>query len=115
MQGGHYTAYVRTRMPIKYDSSGVAPANQEEARPVQLAAGEASEAAGCSGVGSGEFDLTSTQGQWYFISDSRVRTATESEVVKSQAYLLFYEQLPLSPSTWIIQLSILTVPLCIML
>ena len=41
------------------------------------------------------FDLSSSKGQWYYISDSHVRTATENEVVKSQAYLLFYERLPL--------------------
>ena len=41
------------------------------------------------------FDLSSTKGQWYYISDSHVRTATENEVLKSQAYLLFYERLPL--------------------
>ncbi len=39
-------------------------------------------------------DLSSTKGQWYYISDSHVRTASESEVMKSQAYLLFYEKLP---------------------
>ena len=43
---------------------------------------------------SASFDLSSTKGHWYYISDSHVRTATESEVLKSQAYLLFYERLP---------------------
>ena len=41
-----------------------------------------------------EFDTSSTNGQWYYISDTQVRTATESEVLRSQAYLLFYERLP---------------------
>ena len=41
-----------------------------------------------------EFDLSSTEGQWYHISDTHVRTALESEVGRSQAYLLFYERLP---------------------
>lgn len=45
-----------------------------------------------------EFDLSSTSGQWYHISDTRVRTATQSEVDKSQAYILFYERLPLKKS-----------------
>lgn len=43
------------------------------------------------------FDLSSSEGQWYHISDTHVRTATESEVLKCQAYLLFYERLPLRP------------------
>ncbi len=42
-----------------------------------------------------EFDLSSGDGQWYYMSDSHVRTATESEVMKSQAYILFYERVPL--------------------
>ena len=41
-----------------------------------------------------EFDTSSTSGQWYYISDTHVRTAMESEVLRSQAYLLFYERLP---------------------
>ena len=42
------------------------------------------------------FDLSSVgTGQWYHVSDSRVRVASESEVMKCQAYVLFYEQLPL--------------------
>lgn len=100
MQGGHYTAYVRTRTPLKLDKSKITSKPEsgggqrlsDESAP-EIRAGEASEAAA---VGISNFDLSSSGGQWYFISDSRVRTATESEVLKSQAYLLFYEQLPLS-------------------
>ena len=107
MQGGHYTAYVRTRTPIKLNSSKMTPKeqhhqaipNQEQRSPdgCQLAVGEgASERdSGASVLGGSDFDISSSAGQWYYISDSRVRTATESEVLKSQAYLLFYEQLPL--------------------
>ena len=110
MQGGHYTAYIRTRTPIKLGSSKTtakhhheqAIPSQEQRPPpnddgFQLAGGEvASERnEGASTMGGSDFDVSSTAGQWYYISDSRVRTATESEVLKSQAYLLFYEQLPL--------------------
>ena len=45
-----------------------------------------------------EFDLSSTSGQWYHISDTHVRTATQSEVERSQAYILFYERLPFKNS-----------------
>ena len=45
-----------------------------------------------------EFDLSSTDGQWYNVSDTNVRTATDREVHKSQAYILFYEQLPFKSS-----------------
>lgn len=99
MQGGHYTAYVRTRTPIKLNTREVSSKTEydkEERVESKVAVGEgASGASETVGKGS-EFDLSSTRGQWFFISDSRVRTATESEVLKSQAYLLFYEQLPLS-------------------
>jgi hypothetical protein len=107
MQGGHYTAYVRTRIPIKLNSNETTAKptipNQEQ-RPLpnddgfQLAMGEVAIEGdgGASMLGGSDFDVSSAAGQWYYISDSRVRTATESEVLRSQAYLLFYEQLPLS-------------------
>ena len=115
MQGGHYTAYVRTRTPIKLDSRRMTSKDQQhshqaipshEQRPpaadgcqlhdVAVGEGDSERDGGASAVlGGSDFDVSSTAGQWYYISDSRVRTATESEVLKSQAYLLFYEQLPL--------------------
>ena len=101
MQGGHYTAYVRTRTPLKLDKSEIKLKLESgggqrlpDESAADIGASEASEAAAAVAVGS-NFDLSSRGGQWYFISDSRVRTATESEMLKSQAYLLFYEQLPL--------------------
>ena len=104
MQGGHYTAYVRTRTPIKLNSSKMTPKEQhhqaiphQEQRPPEESVGEGAgeRGSGASVLGGSDFDVSSSAGQWYYISDSRVRTATESEVFKSQAYLLFYEQLPL--------------------
>lgn len=32
-------------------------------------------------------------GRWYHISDSRVNEVPEAEVLKAQAYLLFYERI----------------------
>ena len=44
-----------------------------------------------------KFDLSCVDdGTWYHISDSHVRKANEAEVLRSEAYLLFYELLPLS-------------------
>jgi len=57
------------------------------------------EVATLEGENDRNFDLSSTTGHWYYISDSHVRTATESEVLKSQAYLLFYERLPFQHQT----------------
>ena len=106
MQGGHYTAYVRTRTPIKLNTNRTAANTKDQVIPkeeqrlpeeCQLdgAIGEVASESGASLLGGSDFDVTSSAGQWYYVSDSRVRTATESEVLKSQAYLLFYEQLPL--------------------
>lgn len=41
------------------------------------------------------FDPSVTNGHWYYVSDSHVKAASESEVLRCQAYLLFYERLPL--------------------
>jgi len=32
-------------------------------------------------------------GKWYFVSDSRVSEVGEERVLRSQAYLLFYERI----------------------
>lgn len=45
------------------------------------------------------FDLSSVAGQWYHISDSHVSAVSENRVLGSQAYLLFYERLPLIKNT----------------
>ena len=102
MQGGHYTAYVRTRTPINLntcklaarDGEGVV-SDQDQHLPGQFLPDGGNERDSLSPVAGSEFDTSSGVGQWYYVSDSHVRTATESEVLKSQAYLLFYEQLPL--------------------
>ena len=57
------------------------------------------EVASLEGENDRNFDLSSTTGHWYYVSDSHVRTAAESEVLKSQAYLLFYERLPFQHQT----------------
>ena len=119
MHGGHYTAYVRVRpaRSARRHRSSEKTAQSEALTdgaksPPDLASfatsatqpgGAATAVGGASieGVASppGEahrtFDLSPDGGQWYYISDTHVRTATESEVVKSQAYLLFYERIPL--------------------
>ena len=112
MHGGHYTAYVRVRTPpcnpasttSKHDiNSSTDPSErtvhsdkdmtpQISSPSLELVCGN-TDVADESETGT-SFDLSSTKGHWYYISDSHVRTATESEVLKSQAYILFYERLP---------------------
>ena len=107
MHGGHYTAYVRVRTPPCYPASTISKQtdpsegtlhSDKDITP-QISSSNLELACGNTDVAdesetSASFDLSSTKGHWYYISDSHVRTATESEVLKSQAYLLFYERLP---------------------
>ena len=120
MQGGHYIAYIRQRTPPTVPPASSTTATGPETRNVDQSPAAPGSHDGkpkescrqtnpeCSTIGKGgasacapdskctlNFDLSSTKGQWYHVSDSHVRAATESEVMKSQAYLLFYEQLPL--------------------
>ncbi|XP_057689914.1 ubiquitin carboxyl-terminal hydrolase 45 isoform X3 [Corythoichthys intestinalis] len=68
MRGGHYTAYVKVRAPQR---------KTEQNRNF-----------------SGEKDSSSSsQGQWFYVSDTTVQMVPESRVLLSQAYLLFYEEL----------------------
>ncbi|KAE8602840.1 hypothetical protein XENTR_v10014146 [Xenopus tropicalis] len=71
MRGGHYTAYVKIRMPFKKVSEKI-PGNKNS-------------------VGQrGGPELSS---QWVYVSDTHVQMVSESRVLSSQAYLLFYEKL----------------------
>ncbi|TKS81676.1 Ubiquitin carboxyl-terminal hydrolase 45 [Collichthys lucidus] len=69
MRGGHYTAYVKVRAPLR----------KTEQHHRNLS--------GAKDAGS------SSQGQWVYISDTTVQTVPESRVLNSQAYLLFYEEM----------------------
>ncbi len=83
MQGGHYVAYVKSRTQTK--DSGSSP----ELKPSMCHGGQVP-----SEQPHVNFDLSSTQGEWFYASDSHVKRVTEAEVMKSQAYLLFYERVP---------------------
>ena len=40
-----------------------------------------------------DFEVESTKGQWFHISDTHVHTVSADKVLNSQAYLLFYERI----------------------
>lgn len=69
MRGGHYTAYVKVRVPQR---------KTEQHHKNQSGAKDAG---------------SSPQGQWVYVSDTTVQTVPESRVLNSQAYLLFYEEM----------------------
>ena len=80
LHGGHYTAFVRQR-PVRLEQS----AANDIAQPVNAAYDQ-----------KRVYDTrTANNGEWYYTSDSHVSRCRFSEVQKCQAYLLFYEMLPL--------------------
>lgn len=112
MQGGHYVAYIKQRSPPKspptntkdnlttdqtLPTDSTKDTNTDNDNPLtKVESGESetiSTSEACA-VDPKNFDLSCTLGQWYYVSDSHVRTATENEVMKSQAYLLFYDKIP---------------------
>ncbi|XP_066992427.2 ubiquitin carboxyl-terminal hydrolase 16/45 [Anabrus simplex] len=82
LHGGHYVAYVKVRAPLKPDdprwtflpSSGKHQLMEES----PAAAGGTVEP---------------PPGKWYYVSDTRVNEVQEDRVLRSQAYLLFYERI----------------------
>ncbi|XP_073829445.1 ubiquitin specific protease 16/45 [Musca autumnalis] len=55
--------------------------------------GHNDEAEGAVGGIDEAINVQVPMGKWYYVSDSRVQDASESEVLKAQAYLLFYERI----------------------
>ena len=41
----------------------------------------------------GSYGFEAPAGKWYYVSDSRVSEVREDRVLRSQAYLLFYERI----------------------
>ncbi|KFO21573.1 ubiquitin carboxyl-terminal hydrolase 16 isoform X1 [Fukomys damarensis] len=70
MRSGHYTAYAKTRTTNNHLSNLVLHADIPQ-----------------------DFEMESTKGQWFHISDTHVQAVPTSKVLNSQAYLLFYERI----------------------
>eukprot|EP00731_Ephydatia_muelleri_P031925 Em0023g432a len=75
MHGGHYVAYINAKRP-------------ESGHPSQQ-----KDSTGTSCGVSGHPAPPQRTGDWYYMSDTHVRPASEGEVLKAQAYLLFYERI----------------------
>ncbi|OCT80440.1 ubiquitin carboxyl-terminal hydrolase 45 isoform X2 [Xenopus laevis] len=71
MRGGHYTAYVKIRMPFNKVNEKIT-GNKNSI---------------------GHRDVAASSSQWVYVSDTHVQMVSESRVLSSQAYLLFYEKL----------------------
>ncbi|XP_066115667.1 ubiquitin carboxyl-terminal hydrolase 16 isoform X1 [Saccopteryx bilineata] len=70
MRSGHYTAYAKVRMANSYLSDLVLHGDIPQ-----------------------DFEMESTKGQWFHISDTHVQAVATTKVLSSQAYLLFYERI----------------------
>ena len=75
LHGGHYTAYIKTCRPTK-ERTGKGCLKNEG--------------------GKQKYDTGyCKKGQWYYTSDTTVMKCSFEDVKGSEAYMLFYEQLPL--------------------
>ncbi|KAM3931965.1 ubiquitin carboxyl-terminal hydrolase 45 [Leptodactylus fuscus] len=72
MKGGHYVAYVKIRIPSKKTFEHISSGKHSSVL---------------------KDGATSSSSQWVYISDTHVQMVSESRVLSSQAYLLFYERL----------------------
>lgn len=70
MRSGHYTAYSKVRAAHTRLSNFVLHGDIPQ-----------------------DFEMESTKGQWFHISDTHVRVVSTDKVLNSQAYLLFYERI----------------------
>ena len=70
MRSGHYTAYAKTRTANTHLSNLVLHGDIPQ-----------------------DFEMESTKGQWFHISDTHVQAVPTTKVLNSQAYLLFYERI----------------------
>ncbi|XP_006862573.1 PREDICTED: ubiquitin carboxyl-terminal hydrolase 16 isoform X2 [Chrysochloris asiatica] len=70
MRSGHYTAYAKARTANTHLSNLVLHGDIPQ-----------------------DFEMESTKGQWFHISDTHVQVVPTAKVLNSQAYLLFYERI----------------------
>ena len=92
MNSGHYTAYVKMRhTPVKGMFDKISTVSQLTSFLKGMWSRKStgrSRDARCQHSGAPE-------GSWFYVSDSHVSAVSEGTVLKRQAYMLFYERLPL--------------------
>lgn len=88
---GHYVAYVKVRAPLKLDDPrwSFLPKNiNNDFAEVKESKDDVSFQNGAVGG-----TLIPPPGKWYYVSDSCTSEVKEENVLRSQAYLLFYERI----------------------
>ncbi|CAK9813567.1 Ubiquitin carboxyl-terminal hydrolase 45 [Anthophora plagiata] len=88
IHGGHYVAYVKSRLPLTSDDPRWSFLPSKDVKDDTQESPYSS-----SSDSDGEETVEPPPGKWYHISDSRVMEVDETTVLQSQAYLLFYERI----------------------
>lgn len=92
VHGGHYVAYVKTRLPLSAEDPRwkFLPKDKD---PKMDNESSSSDSEGEEASAKAASIVESPPGRWYYVSDSRVSEVDENTVLQSQAYLLFYERI----------------------
>lgn len=98
MHGGHYVAYVKVRPKLTTHDPRwkfVSKLYNEQLQKNGVDDGPKNGYDSDDSVTSwpDEDNVAAPPGQWYYVSDSRVSEVDEERVLKTQAYLLFYERI----------------------
>ncbi|XP_011634732.1 ubiquitin carboxyl-terminal hydrolase 45-like [Pogonomyrmex barbatus] len=92
VHGGHYVAYVKTRLPLSPDDSRWKFLPKDKDPKVDNES-NSSDSEGEEASAKAASVIEPPSGRWYYVSDSRVSEVDENTVLQSQAYLLFYERI----------------------
>lgn len=89
LSGGHYTAYVKanTRTINRIFECELPLAQCDLNKLLRRFSGVKIE------LSENAFDKDEEDARWFYISDSFVKEVSEAQVLKCQAYLLFYERI----------------------
>lgn len=89
LHGGHYVAYVKVRAPLQPDDPRWSFLPKQGSEELAETSKENHQIPNGAVGGSPK----PPPGKWYYVSDSRVQKVEEEAVLRSQAYLLFYERI----------------------
>ncbi|XP_018403613.1 PREDICTED: ubiquitin carboxyl-terminal hydrolase 16 [Cyphomyrmex costatus] len=92
VHGGHYVAYVKTRLPLSPNDPRwkFLPKDKDPKANNESSSSDSDEEEPSAKAIS---IVEPPPGRWYYVSDSRVSEVDENTVLQSQAYLLFYERI----------------------
>ncbi|XP_031833336.1 ubiquitin specific protease 16/45 isoform X2 [Nomia melanderi] len=93
IRGGHYVAYVKSRAPLTSDDPRWSFLSSKDTQKTEGTLSSNSDSESEEAAASLPTTVEPPPGKWYYVSDSRVTEVDETTVLRSQAYLLFYERI----------------------